>query len=242
MGQWAALGVAAVIVLGGGAVVATKVLGEGLSPNGTSSTMSPSSTTSVSGASSGVGEPTATATAIPASDTSAAQSALQSCQNQIRAGNALADAAADSARDWSAHAGAQISLDAGKISYATAERIWKASKKPAAADLANFAAAKAAYSTVHNGCAPTEAATKGTSLASAAAACIARSKALDAVARSGNAVNTQWAAHVSQMKTKATAAGPLYHEKWMNYVAYSKPVLVTYHKDAAALKAAPACI
>jgi len=161
----------------------------------------------------------------------------------VKAGEALASAAADSARDWGAHAGAEVRLDAGKITYAQAEKIWAASKKPGAADVAAFAAAQPRYARSVGGCTALDkaASAAGSSTPEGAAACVARSKALATVATTGAKVNAQWAAHQAQMKTKATAAGPAYHQKWMDFVADSKPVLTAYGTAAAALAKAPAC-
>ncbi|MEO7069699.1 MAG: hypothetical protein ABI131_04320 [Nostocoides sp.] len=168
---------------------------------------------------------------------------LAACQAEVTAGDALATAAAASARDWGAHAGAEVSLDAGLISYAQAEAIWGASKKPGAADLAAFAAAEPVYTKAASACPQlaTAAAAAGSSAPANVTACVARSQALAAVAKTGTVVNGQWAAHQAQMTTKATAAGPAYHQKWMNFVADSKSALAAYGTAAAALDKAPAC-
>lgn len=180
-------------------------------------------------------------TSPPAVDPVAAP--LAACRAEVAAGEALAVAAADSARDWGAHAGAEVSLDAGRISYAQAEKIWAASKKPGPADIASFAAAQASYNRSVGGCGDLAkaASAAGASAPSAAAACVTRAKALATVATTGANVNDQWAAHQAQMKTKATAAGPAYHQKWMDFVADSKPVLTAYRTAASALAKAPGC-
>lgn len=185
--------------------------------------------------------PSTTATATPSADPLAAP--LAACRAEARAGDALARAAASSARDWGAHAGAEVSLDAHRISYAQAEKIWAASKKPGPADLAAFAAAKPVYAKAAGGCSTlaAAAAAPGVPASPAATACVARAKALAKVATTGTAVNSQWAAHQAQMRTKSTKAGPAYHAMWMGFVSDSKAVLAAYATAAGALAKAPAC-
>lgn len=208
-----------------------------------------SSTTTSSGTSSPTSSDTATtdtatetATDTEAADAEAAAvQAVADCADRTRLGDALAKAAAASAKSWSAHAGAQVSLDAGKISYARAGEIWADSKKNAAAELSGFKTASSAYSESDRGCEDVEAQTAGSSVESQGADCAARDRAQAKVAKTGKAVNDQWAAHVAQMKTKATSAGPAYHDKWMDFVSDSKPVLAAYDSAAKALAKAPAC-
>lgn len=170
----------------------------------------------------------------------AAQAALVSCRAEVAAGQGLAAAAAASARDWRMHADAQHQLDAGKISYARAEKLWATSKAPSVTDLKNFAAASAAYAKAKGPCGALTRVATGTSVAPEATACRARGVALADLATAGTRVNSQWAEHVALMRTKAHA-GPDYHEKWMAQVGDSTPVLAAYDKAAAALAKAPAC-
>lgn len=222
-----------VAILGGGATLAFNMLsGSEAAEHG--------SAASASSAAGRTPSAPAPATEEPAG-TGAAAAALRGCVEEVRAGERLADAAAKSAKAWGAHAGAQIDLDAGKIDFAQAEVVWARTKAGSEQDVARFAAAKQAYTAAAGPCAGVVEATHGTPLAEQATACADRAEALAGVAARGAEVDAQWAAHIAQMKTKATAAGPAYHARWMEFVSDSRPVLAHYETAAEALSKAPAC-
>ncbi len=261
-----AAGLGALLLLGGAGFALTSALGDDRADAGTSTgTSSPNSgaggsastsdstgsassgsTGSAAGSTAGVsGSNGASASESSASESAAADEAatkaLDACVAEVRAGEALVKAADASARDWGVHAGAQIDLDRGKISYERASQLWAKTKVKADADVAAFNAAKKTYDARAGQCADAPSATAGSAQADAAKACSARASALATVVGAGEHVNHQWHDHSEQMKTKDRDAGPAYHAKWLDYVEGSKRVLGAYATAKKSLAAAPAC-
>jgi hypothetical protein len=155
----------------------------------------------------------------------------------------LASAAAASARDWGTHTGAQVNLDAGKWTLAQAKAAWAASKAHGAADLRQFAAAKAATRTEVGvtACPSVTADTASTQLAADGRSCAARDRSLAAVLSTGAVVHSQWAAHLAMMADKTHTDAGAYHQRWATMVAQAKTPLQRYAAAATALSRAPVC-
>lgn len=243
-GKAAAAVVAAAAIIGGG-YGAYAALSNDDTPD-SMATSSPSSATSRAANPQTTTSPTASAPTTstspsPSGPPAAATAAIETCTKEIAAGETLAKAAAASARDWGAHAGAQWDLDAGKITFAEAEIQWAKSKKPGPADVAAFKAADRAYAEVRDTCSAATDQTQGTALADKGKACAERATALKDVAVAGRTVNDQWAGHIKQMAGKAHNAGPAYHAEWMERTSAAKGSIKAYDKAAAALKSAPKC-
>ncbi len=227
------VGVVAVItiaVLGAGAGGIWAATRGGDSPAAAAdATRATPSTTSTSGDSS-----------VKDADPSPSEQALTACRSTISAGEAVASAAAASARDWEMHTGAQVKLDSGEYTVVQTRTAWAQSKARAAADLTGYAAADKVWSAARGGCKGIKTAAVGAD-AAAGQSCAARAAALADVASTGAAVNQQWATHVDMMANKEGFGPAAYHHRWVSMVTGARAPLTAYTAAAAALKDAPAC-
>src|SRR6478752_4114270 len=118
----------------------------------------------------------------------AASPQLSACQHALTLGDAVADAADASHRDWGSHVQAQLQLDQGKITLAQTLALWAASKKPGPADVRAFTTARAAWAKASGACRAMTTADRAD-----AEACMARHAAVQAVVTTGTDVNDEWA-------------------------------------------------
>ncbi|MFZ1579366.1 MAG: hypothetical protein WAT47_13570 [Nostocoides sp.] len=234
------LGGAVALALLGGAVYA---YASGNEPGtATPSSSATTATSAASGSSSTTTSASPTSTSATPDAEMAAATALASCQGEVAAGERLAKAAAASASDWKTHAGAQISLDNGTISYARATELWAASRANGPRDVQRFVAADTAYAGARGGCDDVDAVTAGTAHEDRARDCQERASVLAELAKAGRTVNTQWADHQEQMATRDTDAGPAYHAEWIHFVEKSRAALGSYATQAKRVAQAPACV
>lgn len=241
----AALAVAGVVIIGGGATaIALNRNDPQPSPSAvqtTSGTTGPSMTSSGSTPSASTAPTTAPTTASTTAPTSAAPTAavdaaaIKKCGAEVAAGEALARAARASATDWGLHTGALAIYNSGQ--HEKANTIWAQSKKRAPADVTAYQAAAKGYAAVRGSCAG---AAKGLSTP-ALKACQSHVSALGAQTGAGARVEGEWEAHIAMMKTKAEANQISYYKKWVSMVHDAGPGLKAFHAADNRLKAAPRC-
>lgn len=175
--------------------------------------------------------------------TSAAQQALATCKARVAAGERLAQAAAGSARTWTAHTAAQLKLDTDAWTVAQAEAVWERTKKQGPDDVRRFTEAAKAVDggSAETACRSAESATASTDSAQEAKACASRARALAAVASTGKVVNDQWAEHIEMMADAPHTNAAAYHDRWVAMVAQAQEPLQRYAAAAEALLRAPSC-
>lgn len=226
--------VAAVVVIG--AVAATAVAmthDHGTTPPAASGpTSHPSASTSSSAPTSPTSSPTSGAASSP-------PAALLACQDETVAGDALAQAAAASARDWSMHTQAEVKLEDGTYTEAQTEADWEKSKARGPQDIDSFRSARESYLAKAGSC--DKVARVDPAFTKQANACKARAAALAAVASTGAKVSDQWAAHVVMMANKEHTDADAYHQRWMAMVTAAPSALTPYTTAKSALDGAPAC-
>ncbi|NNG39214.1 hypothetical protein HJ588_07995 [Flexivirga sp. ID2601S] len=184
-------------------------------------------------------------TTSPGTDTSptgdaGASAALTGCRAKVAAGDSLAKAADAVYKDWSGHVYTQIDYDAGKVSEATAKKVWADTKAAGPGHVKTFDSDKTAYDKAA-GC-------DGTASVPAAdrtpmEQCSNRASALAKVASTGSVLNSQWKEHQVQMThTMQKQHDPsAYYGEWFNRISAAKKPLKDYESAAAALKKAPSC-
>ncbi len=163
-----------------------------------------------------------------------------SCAAAVAAGEQLAGASAASARDWAIHIRAQLTLEAGKYTLDKAKDDWAVSKARGPGDLTAFAAAAESAETTDGGCDGAAELPDGDA-AAAVRDCAGRLEALARVGSTGTTVNTQWAAHLEMMKTKAKADSGAYHKRWLGMVRDAQPALKAHTAAMKGLDDAPRC-
>ncbi len=166
---------------------------------------------------------------------------LSACQHALTLGDAVADAADASHRDWGSHVQAQLQLDQGKITLAQTLALWASSKKPGPSDVHAFTTARAAWAKASGACQTM--ATKATTTADRAdaAACMARRAAVQAVVATGADVNAEWADHLQMMANKAHTDTAAYSQRWRQMVQQAPATLKAYEQARSRLAAAPRC-
>ena len=171
----------------------------------------------------------------------AASPQLSACQHALTLGDAVADAADASHRDWGSHVQAQLQLDRGKITLAQTLALWASSKKPGPSDVHAFTTARAAWAKASGACQTM--ATKATTTADRAdaAACMARRAAVQAVVATGADVNAEWADHLQMMANKAHTDTAAYSQRWRQMVQQAPATLKAYEQARSRLAAAPRC-
>ena len=162
---------------------------------------------------------------------------LSACQHALTLGDAVADAADASHRDWGSHVQAQLQLDQGKITLAQTLALWASSKKPGPSDVRAFTTARTAWAKASGACQ-----TMATTADRAdAAACMARRAAVQAVVATGAAVNAEWADHLQMMANKAHTDTAAYSQRWRQMVQQAPATLKAYEQARSRLAAAPRC-
>ncbi|MDF8263796.1 hypothetical protein [Luteipulveratus flavus] len=223
--------------------------GDDSSGQGAPTTISPPASTSAVVPSSSAGaSPTAgtSSTTIPSpgaatSSTSGPSpvAAIDACRGEVGAGTALARAAASSAAHYGTHTQAQLAVDAGRISEATAKQRWADSKKLGPSDVSAFAAADRTYTSRSGACGRVPTGTAG------ANGCRSRASALADLARTARPINSGWSHHLDMMKSKPhDEAGrdfSSYMTTWRGMVRAAQPELAAYSRASAALAKAPTC-
>ena len=162
--------------------------------------------------------------------------------DQVAAGDTLAEAAAISAKNWKTHYTQTIKLNAGDIELEEATRFWAETKAEGPADMERFAGAKESYDGSLGGCDGVTADDAGDAVdAGDLEDCVQRSEALATIAGRGEAVNSDWDAHLEQMKVKADTDPEEYYEWWLEVVEAAPKNMDPYEDAVEALGEAPAC-
>jgi len=177
----------------------------------------------------------------PAAVAAAVSPQLSACQHALTLGDAVADAADASHRDWGAHVQAQLELDQGKITLAQTLARWASSKRPGPSDVAAFTTARAAWAKASGACQTMASKATTTSDRADAAACMARSAAVQAVVATGADVNAEWADHLQMMANKAHTDAAAYSQRWRQMVQQAPGTLRAYEQARSRLAAAPRC-
>jgi hypothetical protein len=176
----------------------------------------------------------------PAVVAAAVSPQLSACRHALTQGDAVADAADASHRDWGAHVQAQLQLDQGKITLAQTLARWASSKRPGPSDVHAFTTARADWAKASGACQAM--AKAGTTADRAdAAACLARSAAVRAVVAAGADVNAEWADHLQMMANKAHTDAAAYSQRWRQMVQQAPATLKAYEQARSRLAAAPRC-
>jgi hypothetical protein len=236
-GQVVLIACAVLLVLAVGGVIAVNVIGpEPVSTRASAST----------GSSSSPGEPDESAasdseTSPTASSTSMSpQAALAACRAEVAAGTEVADAAARSADDWSAHVDAQHRLDAGSISATDAEATWRRTKASGKKDVSRFAEARSSLKEADGACRKVVDRTIATPYADKAAFCSERNDALSQVISTGGKVDRQLREHLDAIGDQPHVVGSL-GATWTNEVAAAGPALAAFDKAVEELHRSAPC-
>lgn len=232
-----------VLVAGGGAWAMAAVLGGDESPGGTAATTSavstPSaSTPSTSTPSSASESPSATPSPSSSATPALSDEARATCTGQVRAAEAIAAAAKNSAAHWKSHTDAYLQKKAGRFSLAQTTAQYAASKKFGLADEKAIAATTKAFTATGAACAQ---AAKAAPADAGIKACTTRLTALNAVRVTGTKVQDEWSAHMRMMAKKAHTDGGSYFHTWVKAVASAQKSVPAYAAAAAAVTKAPAC-
>lgn len=166
---------------------------------------------------------------------------LAACQDEVAAGESLAEAAALSAEHWNIHTQAQVRWQDGEISLEEAREDWAATKALGPDDVERFAQESEAYDAVYGGCEELAAVSVEADLQEQVDACVARGEALNAVAAWGEAVNSDWSAHLDFMETRPGADEVEYVEDWEEQVGAAPENYEPYLDAVADLEDAPEC-
>ena len=177
----------------------------------------------------------------PAVAAAAVSPHLAACQHALTLGDAVADAADASHRDWGTHVQAQLQLDQGKITLAQTLALWASSKKPGPSDVRAFTTARAAWTKASGACQSMASAATTTGDRADAAACLARRAAVQAVVATGADVNAEWADHLQMMAHKAHTDAVAYSQRWREMVQQAPATLKAYEQARSRLVAAPRC-
>jgi hypothetical protein len=154
--------------------------------------------------------PPAAATPVPAS----AAVAVQACETTVARARDAVVAAQPSYSHWSGHVRAQLDYDAGTATLEQTRARWASTKATADADLAQFAAAYAAYESVQDGCGDRSPVGGDAVMAG----CHTDLAAASAAVTAGKAVVDDWAAHVAMMKGKEHTDPTQYGRMWRDMV------------------------
>lgn len=229
---------AVVLVTGGGAWAVSTVLSDDAPSTTATTSTAPSASASASAAPaasrSASSTPSPSASATPA----LTAEARTACTDQVRAAEAFAAAAKNSATHWKSHTDAYLKKKAGKLTLAETAAQYAASKKFGLADEKAIAATTKAFTATGAACRD---AAKAAPDDAAITACTTRLKALDGVRVTGTKVQDEWSAHMRMMAKKAHTDGGAYFTTWVKAVASAQKSVPAYTKAAAAVGKAPAC-
>lgn len=182
----------------------------------------------------------AEASSSSSSEAAAPPEELAACAAEVKAGEEVAAAASVSAKNWKTHYMAQVNLENGTATREETLAAWDKSKANIDDDIATFNTAQKAYEKAGGGCSALAEADVPEDFSAVAADCVKRAEALAAVAKTGDAVNTDWTQHRDMMGNKADIGAP-YHEMWLDMVEDAPANMKAYEKDAKALGQAPTC-
>jgi cytoskeletal protein RodZ len=192
-------------------------------------------------------EPTASASDSPSSQPTDAQTsdaqtsgaaattAMRACATEVSRAAAVVSAAAQGVTDWSSHVQARTDMLQGRISVDAMDAIWKRTRLAGPADQTRFKAARSDYhSTAH--CAHLGG-------GSAAAACVARSKAATSAVAAAEAAMHDWESHLANMAMYANhqMSSVMAQTKWVSAWRNAPTHIDAYRSARAALDDAPAC-
>lgn len=180
-----------------------------------------------------------TSSSSSSSATPVAPAAFMACRMEVTRGDALAVASATVADDWEGHTSALTRLEAGRITQAEADAIWKRTKLAGPSDMKRYQAALTAYTRSKGACARMGA--LPSAFAGAGAQCAQRANANSDVADKVAPVSAAWASHLTSMKSKADTSVTQYMAKWHQQVNGAPKILRAYRAAASTVHASPAC-
>lgn len=234
-----------VLVAGGGAWAMASALGDdgtgdATATSATSPATSPSVKTSAGASASPSATPSTPATSAPADAavSAAADKARAACTTQVKAAEGVATAVASSALHWRQHTEAYTAKLDGRISLATTQKRYAASKAFGLADEKAVAATTKTF--MATGAACSQAATSVPDDA-VITACSTRLAALNVVRTTGTKVQDEWSAHMRMMADKTHTDAGAYHQTWVKAVDGAPKSLANHAAAVAAVAKAPAC-
>jgi hypothetical protein len=197
-------------------------------------TLTPTATPSAAASESATPEPTATGTS------SAAVKAMNACRDRVNAADDVLDEARTGVGHWEAHVDAERRAEAGTISIAERQKIFKATREKGPGDQKRYAEALRAYDDVKKAsCGKTDGADAKT--AATMAKCRQRADAQAPVLKTAAAAMGDWKQHLADMQRSRVQHNSDAQQVWINAYKAAPRNIDPYEKALQKFDKAPEC-
>ena len=204
------------------------------SPAPTPATMTPTATPSTAASESATPEPTATETS------SAAVKAMNACRDRVKTADDVLDEARTGVRHWESHVDAERRAEAGTISIARRQEIFKETREKGPADQRRYADALRAYDDVKKAsCGKRDGADAKT--AATLAKCQQRADAQVPVLKTAAAAMGDWKQHLADMQRSRVEHNSNAQQVWINAYKAAPRNIDPYEKALRKFDKAPEC-
>lgn len=215
----------------------------GASPSAGSAAATSTSTTGPTAGSESTpsgGTSSSSAEPSPSSDPagSAAKSALTSCRYKVRAADEVLDAARVGIRHWGDHVQAQTDADAGKISLAKMDAIFKRTRLDGPDDVSAYNAAQKKADAHSGSCRAPDGASAA--VQDQLDTCSTRSKAQQPVLKAADDAMDDWTSHLAAMRRSRMGHVHDAQGVWIRAWRAAPPHIAAFHEAQSGFDA-PAC-